>query len=73
MDIQLSKIELVRTILNIENEELIKKLISFIQNEQVDFWSQLNKEQQNEISEGIQQLDSGKRVTYESFLEKSFV
>ena len=39
MDIQLSKIELVRTILNIENEELIKKLISFIQNEQVDFWS----------------------------------
>ena len=70
MDIQLSKIELVRTILNIENEELIKKLISFIQNEQVDFWSQLNKEQQNEISEGIQQLDSGKRVTYESFLEK---
>ena len=70
MDIQLSKIELVRTILNIENEELIKKLISFIQNEQVDFWSQLDKEQQNEISEGIQQLDSGKRVTYESFLEK---
>jgi hypothetical protein len=70
MDIQLSKIELVRTILNIENEELIKKLISFIQNEQVDFWSQLDKEQQNEISEGIQQLDSGKRVAYESFLEK---
>jgi hypothetical protein len=70
MDIQLSKIELVRTILNIENEELIKKLISFIQNEQVDFWSQLDKEQQNEISEGIQQLDSGKRVAYKSFLEK---
>ena len=70
MDIQLSKIELVRTILNIENEELIKKLISFIQNEQVDFWSQLDKEQQNEISEGIQQLDSGKRIAYESFLEK---
>ena len=70
MDIQLSKIELVRTILNIENEELIEKLISFIQNEQVDFWSQLDKEQQNEISEGIQQLDSGKRVAYESFLEK---
>lgn len=70
MDIQLSKIELVRTILNIENEELINKLINFIQNEQVDFWSQLDKEQQNEISEGIQQLDSGKRVTYESFLEK---
>lgn len=60
MDIQLSKIELVRTILNIENEELIEKLISFIQNEQVDFWSQLDKEQQNEISEGIQQLDSEK-------------
>jgi len=70
MDIQLSKIELVRTILNIENEELIEKLISFIQNEQVDFWSQLDKEQQNEISEGIQQLDSGKRIAYESFLEK---
>ena len=70
MDIQLSKIELVRTILNIENEELINKLINFIQNEQVDFWSQLDKEQQNEISEGIQQLDSGKRIAYESFLEK---
>lgn len=69
MNIQSTKIELVKTILNIENKELIKKVAEFIQNEKSDFWSELSPKHQDEIKLGIKQLDSGNRVSYKNFLK----
>ena len=70
MNIQSTKIELVKTILNIENKELINKVARFIRKEEADFWSALSPRQQEEIKLGIQDLDSGKRVAYKTFLNK---
>ncbi len=70
MNIQSSKIELVKTILDIDNKELTNKVAKFIQKEKSDFWSELSFKQQDEIKEGIQELDSGKRVSYSIFLKK---
>ena len=42
MNIQTSKIELVKMILNIENDKFIEKITEFIQKEKVDFWSELS-------------------------------
>lgn len=42
MDIQSSKIELVKMILNIENDKFIEKITEFIQKEKVDFWDELS-------------------------------
>jgi len=70
MDIQTTKIELVKTILNSNNNAFIKKLADFIKKEKVDFWEELNLSEQNEIKKGIEELNKGKRVSYDSFLNK---
>ena len=70
MDIQSTKIELVKTILAIENSEFIQKVADFISNEKVDFWNELSVSEQNEIKQGIDELNNGKRISYDSFLKK---
>lgn len=70
MDIQSSKIELVKIILNIENDKFIEKITEFIQKEKVDFWDELSVSEQQEIEKGITELNKGKRVEFNDFLKK---
>ena len=70
MAIQTTKIELVKVILAIENNDLIQKVADFIKKEKTDFWNELSLTEQNEIKEGIEELNRGKRVSYDSFLKK---
>lgn len=49
MDIQKSKIGLVKIILNSENDSFIKKVTDFIKNEASDFWNDLSAVAQAEI------------------------
>lgn len=70
MDIQSSKIELVKIILNIEDDKFIKKITEFIQKEKADFWDELSIAQQEEIEKGITELNKGKRVEFNDFLKK---
>jgi len=70
MDIQTSKIALVKMILNIENDKFIEKITEFIQNEKVDFWNELSLAEQKEIEKGIEELNAGKRVEFNDFLKK---
>jgi hypothetical protein len=70
MDIQSSKIELVKIILNIENDKFIEKITEFIQKEKVDFWNELSLSEQEEIEKGVKELNNGKRVDFDDFLKK---
>ena len=70
MNIQTSKIALVKMILNIENDKFIEKITEFIQKEKVDFWNELSLTERKEIEKGIEQLDKGKRVEFNDFLKK---
>lgn len=70
MDSQTSKIELVKMILNIENDKFIEKIKDFIQKENVDFWDELSLSEQKEIEKGIEELDKGKRIEFNDFLKK---
>lgn len=70
MNIQTSKIELVKMILNIENDKFIEKITEFVQKEKVDFWNELSASEQKEIEKGIKQLNKGKRVEFNDFLKK---
>lgn len=70
MDSQTTKIELLKTILAIENDEFIQRVADFIKKEKVDFWSELGTSEKDEILKGINELSKGKRVSYESFLKK---
>ncbi len=70
MSTQNSKIELVKMILDIENDKFIEKIAEFIKKEKVDFWNELGVSEQKEIKKGIKELDKGKRVAYNDFLKK---
>ncbi|HSI77668.1 hypothetical protein [Lunatibacter salilacus] len=70
MDIQSSKIELVRLILNIENPKLIARLSEFLKRETQDFWEELSEIEKKEIEIGLKQLDNGERIDFDDFLKK---
>ncbi len=70
MDIRTTKLELLKTILDNENSEFIQKAADFVKKENADFWNELSPSEQKEIKKGIKDLDSGKKVSYESFLNK---
>ena len=70
MDIQSTKIKLVKAILSIENNDFIQKVVDFINKEKKDFWNELSTSEQQEILAGIEELNDGKRVSYDSVLKK---
>lgn len=70
MDIKTSKIELVKLILNIDNDNFIRKVMDFINNEKSDFWNELTASEQAEIKKGIDLLDNGKRTSYKDVLKR---
>ena len=70
MDIQTTKLELLKVILENENSEFIQRVSDFVKKERKDFWSELSLSEKKEINKGIDQLNNGKRVSYESFLKK---
>ncbi|WP_318639908.1 hypothetical protein [Flavobacterium ardleyense] len=70
MDIQTTKLKFSKTILEDENSEFLQRVADFVQKEKNDFWSELTLTEQKEIKRGIEELDEGKRISYESFLKK---
>ncbi len=70
MDIRTTKLELLKTILESENTDFIQKIAAFAKKEKNDFWDELSPSEQSEIKQGIEELDGGKKVSYESFLNK---
>lgn len=70
MDIRTTKLKLLKIILENENSEFIQRVADFVYKEEADFWNKLSIEEQNEIKKGIEELDKGKRISYESFLKK---
>jgi len=70
MDIQATKLELLKLILENDNSDFIQRVSDFVKNEKIDFWRELSLSEQEEIKKGIQDLDNGKRISYETFLEK---
>lgn len=71
MNIQSEKLELMRLILETDNPgilESIKKL--FKAKAQNDFWDALTQVQKDEILEGIQQINTGEVVDYETFIKQ---
>ncbi len=70
MDIQASKIELAKMILDLEDSKLIEKVRKLITREKKDFYNELSEDQKLEIQFGIDQLDNGEKVSWEDVLKK---
>ena len=70
MDFQTSKKELLKTILDIDNVAMIQRISDFIKKEKSDFWNDLSLQEQNEIHQGIFDLDKGDKIEFGEFLKK---
>ena len=70
MDLQTAKFELTKLILSIENPTIIEKIKDLLINETSDFWSEMTKEEKDELKLGIKQLNEGQRISFKDFLRK---
>ncbi|WP_341228463.1 hypothetical protein [uncultured Arcticibacterium sp.] len=70
MDLQTSKIELVKEILNIENPSLIQRVYDLLKSEKEEVGFHLTEVEKKEIQIGLEQLDKGMRVPAREFLKK---
>lgn len=69
MDIQATKLELMQLLLNTKKEKVLVRIKEVFEQEGVDFWDELNLEDQAAINEGLEQLDNGQYVSHESVRE----
>ncbi|TRW25297.1 hypothetical protein FMM05_08315 [Flavobacterium zepuense] len=67
MDIQASKIELAKMILDLEDSKLIEKVRKLITKEKKDFYDELSEDEKLEVRYGIEQLDRGEKISWEDF------
>jgi hypothetical protein len=71
MDIQTTKLELMRLVLNTRKEQVLQRIMEiFEQEEEADFWDELSSEDQSAIDEGLEQLNKGQYVSHESVREE---
>lgn len=70
MDIETSKIALIKMILNIENDAFIEIIKTFVKEKSADFWEELSSQERNEILLGIQQLEDGERISMDDVMRK---
>ncbi len=71
MNIETSKIELVKMILNLDNPEFIEELRNLLSLKSNDFWDDLSLDEKKDIHIGIKELDNGERVLFSDFLKKN--
>lgn len=70
MDIQSSKIELIKAILTIENESVISRLKEILLSKKEDFWLELSDSEKEEIDLGIKQIEQGQTENWEEVLKR---
>jgi hypothetical protein len=68
MDIQTTKIELVKEILDIDTPELIEKVVNFLKKEKKDFWDDLTPYQKEEINKADLEIINEEITDYETFM-----
>ena len=70
MDLQTSKVELVKMSLNIENQSVLDKIMLLLKSEKSDFWRDLSQNERKNIQLGINQLNKGEGIELKDFVKK---
>ena len=61
---------MIKAILASDKSNFITRVAEFMNNEEKDLYDELSASEQQEIRQGIDDLDKDKRISYESFLKK---
>lgn len=57
MNIETTKLELMHLLLQTQKESILKKIKFVFEEEQVDWWDEMTKKEQEEIKKGLAQAD----------------
>lgn len=66
MDIHAKKLLLIEWLLKLQDERMLGRIEDL--KEQSDFWSELSTEQKARIEQGLQDLNQGKKTSYEEII-----
>ena len=70
MNIETTKLELMHLLLQTQKESILKKLKSVFEEEQGDWWSEMSKNEQEEIKTGLAQADKGEYKANETIMKR---
>ena len=70
MDLQAEKLKLVQAVLNIDDVNIVKAIEEFLLGQQMDWFDDLNDEQQASVMRGLDQADKGETITHEEAIAK---
>ena len=65
MDLQAERLSILQTIINTEDQGLIKDVHAFLASRKNDWFDELGPEQQQDVLEGIAEADRGETVPHE--------
>ena len=70
MDIQLEKLELIKLLVETDDQSIIASVKKIFSSNKKDFWEELSQEQRDEIEESDRQIDRGEFVNFEEFMQE---
>lgn len=70
MDVQAEKLTLIQWLADLEDIEILQKIISLKKSKEEDWWSELNAEERSEIEIGIDQADKGEVISHSDAMAK---
>ncbi len=70
MNIETTKLELMHLLLQTQKESILKKIKSVFEEEQVDWWNEMSKKEQEEIKTGLAQADKGEYKANETVMNR---
>jgi predicted transcriptional regulator len=70
MDVKATKLELVKMILDTEEESTLEQVKMILEESQNDWWDAIGDNEKAAIDEGISQLDRGEGIPHEEAMKK---
>ncbi|MEL1242604.1 hypothetical protein [Flavobacterium flavipallidum] len=69
MDIQLEKLELIKLLVETNDESIIASIKNILNPKKKDWWNELSEEQQNIINESLSEYEKGEFSSFDDFIK----
>ena len=70
MDIQAEKLSLIKWLTDVNEPSVIEQFVALKNNQQIDWWNEIDTDERIEIEEGLKQADAGEFLSHEDVMKK---
>lgn len=70
MNIEATKLELMHLLLQTQKETLLAKVKKVFEEEQVDWWDDMDEEERKEVETGLAQADKGELTSHDKVMNR---